>query len=70
MTAYPVQTLTQTTLGQLCTALWDSQSQPVVMQPEIEPECCSDTASTEMQCLTPLRHSGAQEMVTLWIFPG
>ena len=28
MTAYPGQTLTRTMLGQLCAALWDSQSQP------------------------------------------
>jgi hypothetical protein len=35
MTAYPGQTLT--TLGQLCTTLWDSQSRPVVIQPGIEP---------------------------------
>ena len=35
MMAYPSQTLTS--LGQLCTALWDSQSQPVVIQPGIEP---------------------------------
>ena len=35
MTAYPSQTLT--TLGQLCAALWDSQSQPDVMQPGFEP---------------------------------
>ena len=26
-----------TTLGQLCTALWDSQSRPDVIQPEFEP---------------------------------
>jgi hypothetical protein len=38
MTAYPGQTLTRTTLGQLCAALWDSQSQSVVIQPGIEPE--------------------------------
>ena len=37
MTAYPGQTLTQTMLGQLCTALWDSKSRPVVLQPGIEP---------------------------------
>ena len=36
MTAY-CQTLTRTTLGQLCSALWDSQSRPVVIQPGIEP---------------------------------
>ena len=35
MTAYP--NLTLTTLGQLCVALWDSQSLPVVIQPGIEP---------------------------------
>ena len=35
--AYPGQTLTWTTLGQLCAALWDSQSRPVVIQPGIEP---------------------------------
>ena len=35
MMAYLGQTLT--TLGQLCVALWDSQSQPVVIQPGIEP---------------------------------
>ena len=34
MTAYPGQTLTQTTLG---AALWDSQLPPVVIQPGIEP---------------------------------
>ena len=28
---------TRTTLGQLCTALWDSQSQPDMVQPGIEP---------------------------------
>ena len=37
MTAYPGQTLTQTMLGQLCAALWDSQSWSVVIQPRIEP---------------------------------
>ena len=37
MTAYPGQTQTRTTLGQLCAALWDSQSRPVVIQPGIEP---------------------------------
>ena len=35
--AYPSQTLSRTTLGQLCAALWDSQSLPVVIQPGIEP---------------------------------
>ena len=28
---------TRTTLGQLCAALWESQSQPVVIQPGIKP---------------------------------
>ena len=37
MTDYPGQALTWTTLGQLCAALWDSQSQPVLIQPGIEP---------------------------------
>ena len=37
MMAYPSQTLTRTTLGQLCAVLWDSQSRTVVIQPGIEP---------------------------------
>ena len=36
MTAY--SGLTRTTLGQLCTTLWDSQSHPVVIQPGIGPD--------------------------------
>jgi hypothetical protein len=36
MTAYTGQTLTRTTLCQLCATLWDSQSQPVVIQPGIK----------------------------------
>ena len=36
MTAYPDQT--RTTLGQLCAAIWDSQSQTVVIQAELEPD--------------------------------
>jgi hypothetical protein len=36
MMAYPGQTRTRTTLGQLCPAQWDSQLRPVVIQPEIE----------------------------------
>jgi hypothetical protein len=35
MTAYPGQTWTM--LGKLCTALWDSQSRPDVMQPGFDP---------------------------------
>ena len=37
MMAYPSQTLTRITLGQLLAALWDSHSRPVVIQPGIEP---------------------------------
>jgi hypothetical protein len=37
MTAYPGQTLIRTKLAQLCAALWASKSQPVVIQPEINP---------------------------------
>jgi hypothetical protein len=37
MLAYPGQTLTRTTLGQLFATLWDSQSRLVVIQPGIEP---------------------------------
>ena len=55
MMAYPGQTLT--TLGQLCTALWDSQSQLVIAWNRTR--VCSDASSPEMQCLRPLRHSGA-----------
>ena len=51
---------TQTTLGQLCSALWDYESCLVVTQSGFEPGCHSDTSSTEMQCLRLLRHLGAQ----------
>jgi hypothetical protein len=37
MTAYLGQTLTRTTLSQLCATLWDSQLRPVVIQPGIKP---------------------------------
>ena len=37
MTAYTGQT--RMTLGQLCAALWDSQSHPDLIQPGIEPGC-------------------------------
>jgi hypothetical protein len=50
MTAYTSQTLTK--LGQLCTSLWDSQSQPVVIQPGIKP------GSVVMP--PALQHSGAK----------
>ena len=39
-------------LVKLCAALWDSQSQPDVIQSGFKPE-------TEMQCLRLLCHSGA-----------
>ena len=56
----PNPPLTQTMLGQLCTALWDSRSRPVVIQLGIEPgSVVTDASSTEMQCLRPLRHIGA-----------
>ena len=37
MMAYLGQNLTRMTLGQLCSALWDFRSRPVVKQPGIEP---------------------------------
>uniref|UniRef100_A0AAZ3QTS6 Cytochrome c oxidase subunit 5A, mitochondrial n=1 Tax=Oncorhynchus tshawytscha TaxID=74940 RepID=A0AAZ3QTS6_ONCTS len=51
MTSYPGQTLR--TLGQLCAAIWDSQSRPIVIQPRIEPGSVV-TSNTEMQCSAPL----------------
>jgi endonuclease/exonuclease/phosphatase family metal-dependent hydrolase len=38
MTAYTGQT--QTTLGHLCPTLWDSQSRPVVIKPDLTGVCC------------------------------
>ena len=32
---------------------------PVEIQPEFRTRVCSDTSSTEMQCLRPLHHLGA-----------
>ena len=66
MTAYTVQT--RTTLSQLCAALWDSQSRPLVIPwfdsrvSVVTPQAprCSNASRTEMQCLRPLRHSGDQ----------
>jgi hypothetical protein len=37
MTSYPLLYQTRTMLGQLCITLWDSQSQPDVMQPRFKP---------------------------------
>ena len=51
MTAYPAQT--QTTLGQLCAALWDSQSRAGCDTAWSRTRVCSDASSTEMQCLRP-----------------
>ena len=50
--AYPGQT--RTTLGQLCAALWGSQSRPDVIQPGFEPGTVA-TPLAQMQCLRPLR---------------
>ena len=51
MTAYIGQTRTMP--GQLCAALWDSQSQPVVIQPE-----------TRVSVLTPLALSALEHCAT------
>ena len=48
MVAYPGQTWT--TLGQLCAALWDSQSQHVLIQPGIKPG--SVVTSLALRCST------------------
>ena len=48
MTAYPSQT--RMTLGQLCTTLWDPQSQLVVIQPRIEPG--SEVMPLALRCST------------------
>jgi hypothetical protein len=61
MTAYPSQT--QTTLGQLCTALWDSQCGAAWIQTS----SCNDASCTEIQCLRPPRHSGAS--CYNWMYP-
>ena len=70
MTVYPGQTLIWMTLGQLCTALWDAQSQPVGIQPGIEPGSVVMLSSTDMQCLRLLRHSGVQKVTPLGLFSG
>jgi hypothetical protein len=61
MTAYTGQTWTM--LGQLCAALWDSQSQPVVIQLDLNQGVCNVVSTNEMQCLRPLHHSGAPIIV-------
>jgi hypothetical protein len=60
ITAYTSQT--RTTLGQMCADLWDSQSQPVVITDWNRTRVFSDASSTAMQCLRPLRCSGAQDI--------
>jgi hypothetical protein len=66
MTAYPGQT--RTTLGQLCAALWDSQSRPDVIQLGFEPvtlvtplalrcsdlDCCATQETIWLLCLALL----------------
>ena len=52
MTAYPDQT--QTTVGQLCAALWDSPITAGCDSAWIQTRDCSVASYTEMQCLRPL----------------
>ena len=47
---------TQMTLG---ASLWVSRSWPAATEPGLEPRISSGTASTVMQCLRPLHHSGS-----------
>ena len=49
MMAYPGQTLSRMTLGQLCFALWDSQSRTVVIQPGIE-QCITSQMPLTLRC--------------------
>ena len=68
----PNHPLTRTTLGQLCAALWHSQSRPGWDTARDRTRVCSDASSTEMQYLTPLRHSGAPtlkelQLVSEWV---
>ena len=56
MTAYPGQTLTA--LGQLCAALWDSQSRSDVIQPGIKPG--SEVTPLVLRC-SALDHCATQE---------
>uniref|UniRef100_A0A8K9Y2T5 C3H1-type domain-containing protein n=1 Tax=Oncorhynchus mykiss TaxID=8022 RepID=A0A8K9Y2T5_ONCMY len=65
MMAYPGQT--RTALGQLCAALWDSQSRLVVIQPGIGPRSVSEASSTKMKCLRPLRHSAELDMSSCFV---
>ena len=50
--------LTRTTLGQLCAAAWVSPFAAGCDTAWNRTKICSDTASTVMQCLRPLHHSG------------
>jgi hypothetical protein len=58
MTAYPSQTLTRTTLGQLCAALWDSQSQLVMIHSGIKPGSVVMHLALRCSAFRPLCHSG------------
>jgi hypothetical protein len=59
MMSYPGQTLTRISLGQLCAALWYSQSRPVVIQPGIEPRAVVMPLALRCKCLRQLLHSEA-----------
>jgi hypothetical protein len=56
MTADPGKTWT--TLGQLCATLWDSRSQPVVIQPGIEPWTVVTPPAPPTQCIRLQCHLG------------
>ena len=50
---------TRTRLGQLCAALWDSQSRPDVIQPGFEPGTVVTPLALRCSAFRLLRHSGA-----------
>ena len=54
--------LPRTTLGQLCAALWYSQSRSVMIVWNLT-RVCSDASSTEIQCLRLMHHSGAHRIM-------
>ena len=70
----PNPPLTRTTLGQLCSALWDSRSRPEVIQPGIEPGSvvtplalrCSalDSCTTQLECWEALTEETSEEDVS------
>ena len=55
MTTYTGQT--RTTLGQVCTALWDSRSRPVVIEPVIEPGSVVTAAPLRSPKMSPSVYS-------------